>query len=100
MVLNGAAGRDPGHFDNPGEFQIDRPNSREHLAFGRGPHACPGGPLARAEACISIEHLLQRMLDIKISESSHGPAGARRYDYVPTYILRGLQRLHLDFTPG
>ena len=99
MVLNGAAGRDPRHFDNPGEFQIDRPNVREHLAFGRGPHACPGGPLARAEACISIEHLLLRMLDIKISESSHGPAGARRYDYVPTYILRGLQRLHLDFTP-
>jgi cytochrome P450 len=99
MVLNGAAGRDPRHFENPGEFQIDRPNVREHLAFGRGPHACPGGPLARAEACISIEHLLQRMLDIKISESSHGPAGARRYDYVPTYILRGLQRLHLDFTP-
>jgi cytochrome P450 len=100
MVLNGAAGRDPGHFDNPGEFQIDRPNAREHLAFGRGPHACPGGSLARAEACISIEHLLRRMLDIKISESSHGPAGARRYDYVPTYILRGLQRLHLDFTPA
>jgi cytochrome P450 len=99
MVLNGAAGRDPRHFDNPGEFQIDRPNAREHLAFGRGPHACPGGSLARAEACISLEHLLQRMLDIKISESSHGPAGARRYDYVPTYILRGLQRLHLEFTP-
>jgi cytochrome P450 len=100
MVLNGAAGRDPRHFDNPGEFQIDRPNAREHLAFGRGPHACPGGSLARAEACISIEHLLQRLSDIKISESSHGPAGARRYDYVPTYILRGLQRLHLDFTPA
>ena len=39
------------------------------------------------------------MGDIRISESAHGPAGARRYDYVPTYILRGLTRLDLEFTP-
>ena len=50
MVLNGAAGRDPRRFECPAEFQIDRANAREHLAFGRGPHTCPGGPLARAEA--------------------------------------------------
>lgn len=99
MVLNGAAGRDPRHFEHPDEFEMDRPNAKEHLAFGRGPHACPGGPLARAEARISIERLLERMGDICISESAHGPAGARRYDYVPTYILRGLTRLHLEFTP-
>ena len=49
MVLNGAAGRDPRRFENPNEFRMDRPNAKEHLAFGRGPHACPGGPLARAE---------------------------------------------------
>jgi cytochrome P450 family 150 subfamily A5 len=99
MVLNGAAGRDPRRFDHPDEFQMDRPNAKEHLAFGRGPHACPGGPLARAETRISIERLLERMGDIRISESVHGPAGARHYDYVPTYILRGLTRLHLEFTP-
>ncbi len=99
MVLNGAAGRDPRRFENPDEFQVDRPNAREHLAFGRGPHACPGGPLARAETRISIERLVQRMSEITISESAHGPAGDRRYDYVPTYILRGLTRLHLEFTP-
>jgi hypothetical protein len=39
------------------------------------------------------------MGDIRISESEHGPPDARRYDYVPTYILRGLTRLHLEFTP-
>ena len=93
MVLNGAAGRDPRRFDEPNEFRMDRANAKEHLAFGRGPHACPGGPLARAETRISIERLLERMGDIRISESAHGPAGARRYDYVPTYILRGLMRL-------
>ena len=30
------------------------------------------------------------MDDIRISEAEHGPADDRRYEYVPTYILRGL----------
>jgi cytochrome P450 len=100
MVLNGAANRDPRRFDEPGEFRLGRPNAREHLTFGRGAHACPGGSLARAEARISLERLLERTRDIRISASAHGPAGARHYDYVPTYILRGLQRLDLEFTPA
>ena len=52
------------------------------------------------EASASVERLLARMADIRISESEHGPADARRYDYAPTYILRGLQRLHLEFAPA
>jgi cytochrome P450 len=100
MVLNGAAGRDPRHFECPGEFRVDRANAREHLAFGRGPHSCPGGSLARTEARISIERLLARMEDIRISEAAHGAAGARHYEYARTYILRGLQRLELEFAPA
>jgi cytochrome P450 family 150 subfamily A5 len=99
MVLNGAANRDPRRFDRPAEFHVDRDNSREHLAFGRGIHSCPGGPLARAEARVSIERLLDHMRDITISDTLHGRAGARRYEYLPTYMLRGLRRLHLEFTP-
>jgi cytochrome P450 len=63
-------------------------------------HTCPGAPLARAEGRVSIERILGRMRDITISESEHGPADARRYDYAPTYILRGLSRLYLEFTPA
>jgi cytochrome P450 len=99
MVVNAAANRDPRHFDDPGEFRVDRTNAREHLSFGHGIHVCPGGPLARAEGRIAIERLLARMSDIRISEQHHGPPDARRYEYAPTYILRGLNRLHLDFTP-
>ena len=40
------------------------------------------------------------MADITISESAHGPAGARRYDYIQTYFLQGLTNLHLEFTPA
>ncbi len=99
MLLNGAANRDPSRFDHPAEFRIDRTNSREHIAFGRGIHTCPGAPLARAEAVVSLTQILDRMDDIRIDATQHGPAGARRYSYEPTYILRGLRELYLEFTP-
>ena len=98
MVLNGAANRDPRRFDRPGEFVVDRDNARQHVSFGHGVHTCPGAPLARAEARVSIERLLDRMADIRISERVHGPEGDRRYKYVPTHILRGLRKLQLEFT--
>lgn len=100
MVVNGAANRDPGHFEDPEAFRVDRSNAREHLAFGRGVHSCPGGSLARMETRVSIERLLDRTERIGISEAHHGPADDRRYQYMPTYILRGLTRLHLDVTPS
>ena len=100
MVVNGAANRDPGRFECPAEFRPDRPNARQHIAFGHGIHTCPGAPLARAEARVAIERFLDRTSDIRISDDKHGPAGARRYRYVPTYVLRGLTRLYLEFTPA
>ncbi len=99
MVLNGAANHDPDKFADPRTLDIERDNVRQHLSFGRGIHSCPGAPLARSEARISIERILDRMVDIEISESVHGPPDDRDYSYVPTFILRGLTRLGLDFTP-
>jgi len=96
MVVNGAANRDPRRFDAPAEFDLDRANARQHIAFGHGAHTCPGAPLARAETLVTVERLLDRTRDIRISETAHGPAGARRDEYAPTYILRGLRRLHLE----
>ena len=99
MIMPGAANRDGRRFDGPDEFRLDRPNVREHLAFGRGAHACPGGPLSRAEARVSLERLLDRLADIRIADAEHGPPGARRYRYDPSFMLRGLQALDLEFTP-
>jgi cytochrome P450 len=99
MLLNGAANRDPRLFENPDEFRIDRPNAKVHIAFGRGPHACPGGPLARVEGRVSIERILARMRDICLSEEHHGPVGHRHFAYEPTWVLRGLSELHIEFTP-
>jgi len=100
MVLNGAANRDARRFEEPMTFELERRNAHEHLAFGRGVHACPGGPLARSEARVAVRRFLDRTSDIGISEEHHGPPGDRRYHYLPTYILRGLTRLHLEFTPA
>lgn len=100
MLLNGAANRDPARFECPAEFRADRPNTMDHLAFGRGHHSCPGAPLARAEGRISIERILDRMRDIRLSEEHHGPVSEPRFDYAPTWVLRGLNDLHLEFTPA
>lgn len=99
MLLNGAANRDPRRFEDPTALRLDRANPREHIAFGRGVHSCPGGPLARAEGRISLERILDRTRDIRLSEEHHGPPGDRRFEYEPTWVLRGLRRLHLEFTP-
>ncbi|HEY7137578.1 MAG TPA: cytochrome P450 [Acidimicrobiia bacterium] len=99
MVLNGAANRDPRQFDDPADVRLDRPNGRQHVGFGFGIHACAGAPLARAEGRVSLERLLDRMSDIRVSETEHGPPGDRHYFYTPIYMLRGLEQLHLEFTP-
>jgi cytochrome P450 len=93
----GAANRDPRHFEQPDEFKFDRTNVRDHLAFSRGLHACPGAPLARAETRLTIGRFLDRMTDIRLNETEHGPPQARRFSYEPTYLLRGLSALHLEF---
>ncbi|MCU1367437.1 MAG: cytochrome [Ilumatobacteraceae bacterium] len=100
MLLMAAANRDPRRFEDPATFDVNRANARQHISFGRGPHTCPGAPLARAEARVSIERLLDQTSAIRISDSEHGPAGSRRFSYVPTFILRGLTRLHLELTPS
>ena len=100
MLLNGAANRDPRLFECPAEFRMDRPNAKVHIAFGRGVHSCPGGPLARVEGRVSIERILERMRDIRLSEEHHGPPSARHFDYEPTWVLRGLNNLHIEFTPA
>ncbi len=99
MVHNGASNRDPRVFDDPAELKLDRPNGRHHLGFGFGIHTCVGAPLARAEARISLQRILDRMDDIRISEAEHGPPGARRYQYPAMYLLRGPEQLHIEFTP-
>jgi cytochrome P450 family 150 subfamily A5 len=99
FIANGAANRDARKFENPAEFQLDRKNARLHVGFGAGRHACPGAPLARAETIVALNRMLDRTSDIRIDEKVHGPVGARRFSYLPTFILRGLTHICLEFDP-
>ena len=92
-------GAEPRRFDDPNMFRLDRPRAKEHIGFGRGAHTCPGAPLARTETRVSLTRLLARMGDIRVSDEHHGPRDARTFNHEPTYILRGLVQLRLEFTP-
>jgi cytochrome P450 len=63
-IRYGAANRDPQEFPNPDEFRLDR-DLRNHVAFGMGIHYCLGAPLARAEARITLDVLLDRFSTIR-----------------------------------
>lgn len=93
----GGANLDPGKFADPHRFDFARPGVRDHIAFSRGAHACIGAPLARMEVRVALEQFLRRTSDIRVSEAHHGPREARRYDYEPTYLLSGLQALHVEW---
>ncbi|MGK5529652.1 cytochrome P450 [Streptomyces sp. URMC 129] len=41
-------------------LRIDRPNARQHVSFGAGPHHCLGAALARLEGRVAIERLVRR----------------------------------------
>ncbi len=59
-LVYASANRDETVFPEPDEFQLRRPNIRQHLAFGRGPHLCAGIALARQELRIALEELLSQ----------------------------------------
>ncbi|MBV9141166.1 MAG: cytochrome P450 [Pseudonocardiales bacterium] len=88
LLLFGSGNRDETTFPNPDSVDLDRPNVRAHLAFGRGLHACSGAPLARTEIRIALETLLQRLPGLRLVP-----------DYQPTYIasyfFRGLESLRV-----
>ncbi len=94
-----AANRDPGRWEAPDEFQLNRPGIREHVAFGRGVHTCAGAPLARTEARVVIERLFAHTSDIRLNEAEHGAPGDRKMQFDPSYIARGLLNVHLLLAP-
>jgi cytochrome P450 len=56
----GSANRDEAEFPNADRFDIEREPNR-HIAFGHGIHFCLGAPLARLEAKIALNIMLDRL---------------------------------------
>ncbi|MEM7139471.1 MAG: cytochrome P450 [Actinomycetota bacterium] len=61
-----AANRDPAVHIDPDAFRLDRPSPRDHLAFGGGPHICPGATLARLETRLLLEALIAAVSAIRL----------------------------------
>ena len=57
MLLMGSANRDAERFEQAEEFDIARPNAREHLSFGFGIHYCLGNMLAKLQVKIVLEEM-------------------------------------------
>jgi cytochrome P450 len=66
----GSANRDERQFERPELFDVGRTPNR-HLAFGHGIHFCLGAPLARLEARIALQSVLERLPGLALTPGAH-----------------------------
>ena len=92
QVFFGAGNRDPEEFAEPEEFNIDR-ELHQHIAFGLGIHYCLGSPLARLEAKVAINQMLDRFATIE-------PAGVPGERQTLAPVVFGYRRLPLRLVAG
>ncbi|HVC71860.1 MAG TPA: cytochrome P450 [Acidimicrobiales bacterium] len=84
-----SANRDESHFEEADRFRVDRLDPRGHLAFGAGPHVCPGASLARLEARVAVEVFLDNVASVT-------PLDRGRYDPVDVFWAHGPQALEVE----
>ena len=92
FLMGAAANRDPEAFSDPEAFDIDRDRTKaQNLGLGYGIHSCLGAALARLEAAIALEHLLDFMPQYEVDweglqkVTMQNVAG---YSSVPVRVIR------------
>ena len=91
VLALGAANRDPEVFDEPDRLDVARSRG-SNISFGRGIHHCLGAPLARLEARVALEVLLERYASLRLTRKR--PAFRR------AIVLRGLEALPVRVVPA
>ena len=94
LIRYASANRDETIFERPDEFDLDRPRSPQHLAFGAGPHFCVGSALARQELHSSFTQWLARTSNIELARPLEKPV------HHPSFILFPMRELPLRFDPA
>jgi len=94
MVLYASGNRDDRQYEGAERFDVCRANAKTHLAFSQGPHFCLGAALARSESRIAMEVLLDRLDELALDPVRN------RFEFEPTYVLRGVKELFVTFRPG
>lgn len=91
LLSLGAANHDPAQFANPDELNLRRMENR-HLAFGQGIHYCLGAPLARVEAEIAFNTLLQRLQEPRLVTTE--------LEWSPSLVFRAMRVFPMTFSPS
>jgi cytochrome P450 len=88
MISLSAANWDDTVFPAPGSFDIERETVRQHVAFGSGPHICPGAPLARLEARSLLNAFADRFARVELG-------AGYAFDHAAHGMLHGPHTLRL-----
>ena len=92
VIVFASANRDEAIYDDADAFDPDRSSLRDHLAFGKGIHFCLGAALSRLEGKVALEELARRLDSFTLTDSN-------KFEYFPSFLLRGLTRLDVDIVP-
>ncbi len=91
VVMFASANRDEAVFAAPNDLDPDRDHLADELAFGHGTHYCVGANLSRLEAIVALERLSARVDSYRLHDDN-------TFEYLPSVVLRGLKRLHIEAT--
>ena len=91
VLAIGAANRDPEVFDDPERLDVERSRG-SNISFGRGIHHCLGAPLARLEARVALEVLIERYASLRLV--------GKRPAFRRAIVLRGLESLPVSAAPS
>lgn len=89
FLMWASAGQDEASFENPMQFDLDRPNKRAHITFGMGVHHCLGSFLARAELTAAVRRWIAEFEKVELAVSEEEV----RYD--PVFGFHSLSDLPL-----